>query len=78
MLPKIIGAIVGILAVGGRAANQAKTEKPDSIMVDVIGIGAGVFDRLREQGYPVIAINVAERATDKEQYARVPSAIFNN
>lgn len=34
--------------------------KPDSIVVDSIGVGAGVVDRLREIGLPVLGINVGE------------------
>ena len=44
-------------------------ERPDTILVDVIGIGAGVVDRLREFGLPVRGINVAESSTS-EQYHR--------
>lgn len=33
----------------------------DFICVDAIGIGAGVVDRLREQKYEVMAVNVAEK-----------------
>ena len=36
------------------------TERPKEIMVDVIGIGSGVYDRLRELKLPVRAVNVAE------------------
>lgn len=64
------------MAVAGWVANQAKVEKPDEIMVDVIGIGAGVFDRLKEQDFPVIAVNVAERAADDEFYARVRDELW--
>ncbi|MDH4053296.1 MAG: hypothetical protein OEU93_17145, partial [Rubrivivax sp.] len=35
-------------------------ERPVAINVDVIGIGAGVVDRLKEQGLPAIGVNVAE------------------
>jgi hypothetical protein len=35
-------------------------ERPSVILVDSIGVGAGVVDRLREQGYPVRGINVGE------------------
>jgi hypothetical protein len=35
-------------------------DRPDLIVVDSIGLGAGVVDRLREQGYPVRGINVGE------------------
>ena len=35
-------------------------QKPSVINVDVIGIGAGVVDRGKEMGLPVVGINVAE------------------
>lgn len=39
--------------------------RPKDILIDVIGLGAGVVDRCREQGLPVRGINVAEaNATD--------------
>lgn len=44
--------------------------KPVSINVDVIGIGAGVVDRLQELGLPVRGVNVAESASVSELYAR--------
>jgi len=34
--------------------------KPVQIVVDMIGIGAGVYDRLRELKFPVVGCNVAE------------------
>lgn len=37
-----------------------ESERPISINVDVIGIGAGVVDRLKELGLPVNGVNVAE------------------
>lgn len=36
------------------------TVRPAAINVDVIGIGAGVVDRLKEMGLPVVGVNVAE------------------
>lgn len=35
-------------------------QRPKAINVDVIGIGAGVVDRLKELGLPVVGVNVAE------------------
>lgn len=51
---------------------QAPLDKrPATINVDVIGIGAGVVDRLRELGLPVRGINVGESpATDADRYMR--------
>lgn len=40
--------------------NTPEDERPVAINVDVIGIGAGVVDRLQELGLPVYGINVAE------------------
>jgi len=53
---------------------EEKYEKPvTSIKIDVIGVGAGVYDRLAEQDYPVNPINNAENKSviDKERYANV-------
>ncbi|MCB0221645.1 MAG: hypothetical protein KDH09_18255, partial [Chrysiogenetes bacterium] len=46
-------------------------DRPGAINVDVIGLGGGVVDRLRELGYPVRGINVGEAAaTDPARYMR--------
>lgn len=44
-------------------------QRPIAINVDVIGIGAGVVDRLKEMGLPVVGINVAETeaVNDKQE-----------
>lgn len=45
-------------------------DRPNQIFVDVIGIGAGVVDRLQELQVPVVGVNVAEEASVSEQYLR--------
>lgn len=44
----------------GAIVNEANMDDPDEICVDTIGLGSGVADRLREQGYNVRDVNVAE------------------
>ena len=44
--------------------------KPHTILVDVIGIGAGVVDRLRNWASPARGVNVAEAASANERYMR--------
>jgi phage terminase large subunit len=44
--------------------------KPVQIVVDAIGVGAGVADMLRRRGLPVVALNVAEVASSKKAYHR--------
>lgn len=50
---------------------------PQAINVDVIGLGAGVVDRLRELGLPVRGINVGEApATDDRRYMRLRDELW--
>lgn len=54
--------------------------RPVAINVDVIGIGAGVVDRLKELGLPVYGINVAEapaiNAVEGRQYNRLRDELW--
>lgn len=63
---------VGLLKIEYDAAK----EKPDSIMIDVIGIGAGVVDRAKEIGLPVVGVNVAESASADSRYARLRDELW--
>lgn len=45
--------------------------QPKLIVIDSIGIGAGVVDRLHEQGLPVLGINVGEQSSTKERFMRL-------
>ncbi len=49
---------------------EASEDKPTAIYVDVIGIGAGVVDRMEEMGLPVHGVNVAERPSSKDRFMR--------
>jgi phage terminase large subunit len=48
------------MQVVGAIVNEMKIDNPDEICVDTIGLGSGVADRLREMGYNVRDVNVAE------------------
>jgi phage terminase large subunit len=54
----------------------APDDRPKSINVDVIGIGAGVCDRLREVGLPSYGINVAESASVQDKYNRLRDELW--
>lgn len=51
-------------------------DKPEAIGVDVIGLGAGVVDRAKELGLPVIAVNVAESPAVQDQYERLRDELW--
>lgn len=48
----------------GRAVNAYRNKLYDCIAVDVIGLGAGVYDMINNSGVPCIPVNVSEEATD--------------
>lgn len=50
--------------------------KPKEILIDAIGLGAGVLDRGREIGLPVRGVNVGEAAAIKENYARLRDELW--
>lgn len=56
---------------------DAAIQKPSSILVDVIGIGAGVLDRLVELRVPARGINVSESPTIfDEQYLNLRAELW--
>lgn len=60
-------------------ATERRGEEHVRIKVDVIGVGASVFDslsRIAPDGVEVIAVNVAERALDEEHYAKLRDQLW--
>jgi hypothetical protein len=49
----------------------AGASRPGLICIDVIGIGAGVVDRLHEMNIPVLGVNVGETASTTGRFARL-------
>jgi hypothetical protein len=52
------------------------SERPEDILVDSIGLGAGVADRLRELNLPARGINVAESAALTDQYRNLKAELW--
>jgi phage terminase large subunit len=50
--------------------------RPRVILVDVIGMGGGVVDRLQELGLPVRGINVGEAAALSDKFVRARSELW--
>ena len=64
----------------GKVINLINKFNPDLTHLDIIGLGAGVYDRLIEQKYKPIAVNVAEspRGKDKDKYANLRAEIYGD
>jgi hypothetical protein len=51
-------------------------EQPQEILIDVIGLGSGVVDRLAEQNLPVRGVNVAEAPSTKKNYLNLRAELW--
>ena len=56
------------MVIAGEIAAMMHKHHTESACVDSIGIGAGIYDRLRELGKKVIGISSAEKAGDEERF----------
>ncbi|MGH6954705.1 MAG: terminase B [Alphaproteobacteria bacterium] len=54
----------------------AEPARPSEIIVDVIGVGAGVVDRLVELGLPVRGVNVAEQPAASDRFLRLRDELW--
>jgi hypothetical protein len=59
---------LGTMETVGRVGLIADKQKPDVIFVDATGVGTGVADRLKEEGYPVVRVHFGEKPRDGERY----------
>lgn len=56
------------MQIAGKLAQYNQEHQPAAIFIDKGGLGAGVFDRLKELGAPAIGINSAQKANDTELF----------
>lgn len=66
------------MQITGHILGLAKDEhiKGENIFIDVIGIGAGVVDRCKEQGWKVNGVSVSEKAEDYEHYLNLRAELY--
>lgn len=62
----------------GVIINEAKMDGPEEICVDTIGLGGGVADRLREQGFNVRDVNVSESTAMNPNVHRLRDELWVN
>ena len=49
---------------------------PRRVFIDEIGVGAGVVDRLKEEGHPVVGVNVARRSRQGDVFSNLRAEGF--
>jgi phage terminase large subunit len=73
-------ASTDLMATAGRIKNEYEETdydfRPSEILIDSIGLGAGVYDRCKELGLPARAINVAEAAASRENCRRLRDELW--
>ena len=71
---------INLMSLVGRVKWQWDTtpvdERPSVINVDVIGMGAGVVDRLVELGLPAQGINVSESPSLRDEYEKLRDELW--
>ena len=60
----------------GRVREARGSTGATRIKVDVVGVGAGVVDRLQEVGEPVIGVNFGAGANDSERFANARAEAY--
>lgn len=78
--PVTVWRNLDLMQLAGKVKNMwdeaPSSQRPRDILIDAIGLGAGVADRLRELGLPVRGINVAESAAMKDQYRNLRTELW--
>lgn len=61
----------------GRIVEVAREMRPEGVMVDVVGVGGGVVDRLNELGIEgVSGVNVGMRSRQPERFANLRAELY--
>jgi hypothetical protein len=55
---------------------QKESRDPDAVFIDTIGVGAGVMDRVKEQGYRAYDANVSMKADEIDLYANKRAEMY--
>ena len=66
LYPLVVWSLADTMVTVGRVIQVVRTMKIERIVIDINGIGAGVYDRLREQEYPVIPFHGSAKTDEKD------------
>lgn len=67
--------IADTMQITGQISSKIDEYKPATSNIDALGLGWGVCDRLRERGYRVKMVNVAESASMNQKFYRLRDEI---
>ncbi len=64
------------MALAGQVALVIDKHQPDATFVDVVGVGAGVVDRLLQLGYPVIGVDSGASPIEGERFLNLRAEMW--
>lgn len=64
------------MEVAAMVVSYINLHKPDAVFIDVGNMGAGVVDRVRQLGYPVMEVNFGQSAVQKDRYANIRAEMY--
>lgn len=59
-----------------KVGEMIKAHGPDAVMVDGVGVGGGVVDRLRMLGFDVLDVNSGARASEEDVYTNLRAEMW--
>ena len=65
------------MTLTGHIAQQIQQHHPTQTCIDEIGIGAGIIDRLKEQGYGIRPVNTSRKARQPHIYANLRAEAYH-
>lgn len=70
---------IDTMQTASMVAESIQADDPDTVFVDVVGVGAGVVDRLHQIGHrrKVIGVNAAQLATDVKKYHNLRAEMWD-
>ena len=65
-----------LMELAGKVVEIFNSERATHVYIDSTGLGAGIFDRLKQIGIPVTGVNFATSPVDKRMYANTRAEIW--
>jgi hypothetical protein len=66
-----------LMRTAAETAEAINKFQPQAVFIDVVGLGAGVVDRLRQLGYRVIGVNSGARALNPDKFHNLKAEMWS-
>ncbi len=66
-----------LMRTAAEVAEAINWHKPQAVFVDVVGLGAGVVDRLRQLGHRVIGVNSGTKAMNPDKFVNLKAEMWS-